>query len=252
MKYYETGSIRPGVIGGSKPKVATAKVVEAISAYKKQNPTMFAWEIRDRLLSDAVCDHDNVPSVSSINRIVRNRTMDKAMKNTERRSSSTGTPDHRRSPSFSAPASLLHTTNTTSVIAHAPPVQEYSTARNGHYSISGLLGIEGPVGGAKGRNTGAIKSEPDEHSFNRSEAAQAWMNRIKFDSSSYATAMNDIGTLFSAGPGTLLPVSCVGANFGDHLNAIAAAGGDKSGDVAALIPKPGAGSNGGGVGEYPL
>jgi hypothetical protein len=67
-RYYETGSIRPGVIGGSKPKVATPKVVDAIANYKKQNPTMFAWEIRDRLLADGICDQDNIPSVSSINR----------------------------------------------------------------------------------------------------------------------------------------------------------------------------------------
>ena len=72
-RYYETGSIRPGVIGGSKPKVATPGVVNKIAEYKQQNPTMFAWEIRDRLLTDAICDPDNVPSVSSINRIVRNR-----------------------------------------------------------------------------------------------------------------------------------------------------------------------------------
>ena len=39
-RYYETGSIRPGVIGGSKPKVATPNVVDAIAGYKKQNPTM--------------------------------------------------------------------------------------------------------------------------------------------------------------------------------------------------------------------
>nr|XP_025036195.1 paired box protein Pax-8-like [Pelodiscus sinensis] len=67
-RYYETGSIRPGVIGGSKPKVATPKVVEKIGDYKRQNPTMFAWEIRDRLLAEGVCDSDTVPSVSSINR----------------------------------------------------------------------------------------------------------------------------------------------------------------------------------------
>ena len=30
---------------------------------------MFAWEIRDRLLSEGVCNQDNVPSVSSINRL---------------------------------------------------------------------------------------------------------------------------------------------------------------------------------------
>lgn len=68
FRYYETGSIRPGVIGGSKPKVATPHVVEQISHYKMQNPTMFAWEIRERLMADRICDQDSVPSVSSINR----------------------------------------------------------------------------------------------------------------------------------------------------------------------------------------
>lgn len=72
-RFYETGSIRPGVIGGSKPKVATPHVVQKISEYKNNNPTMFAWEIREKLLTDQVCDVQTVPSVSSINRIVRNR-----------------------------------------------------------------------------------------------------------------------------------------------------------------------------------
>ena len=67
-RFYETGSIRPGVIGGSKPKVATANVVMRITAYKRDNQTMFAWEIRDRLLADGICSQDSVPSVSSINR----------------------------------------------------------------------------------------------------------------------------------------------------------------------------------------
>uniref|UniRef100_A0A915EJ87 Paired domain-containing protein n=1 Tax=Ditylenchus dipsaci TaxID=166011 RepID=A0A915EJ87_9BILA len=65
--------IAMGVIGGSKPKVATPRVVKTISLYKLQNPTMFAWEIREKLIEDRVCDVDNAPSVSSINRIVRNR-----------------------------------------------------------------------------------------------------------------------------------------------------------------------------------
>lgn len=68
FRYYETGSIKPGVIGGSKPKVATPKVVDKIAEYKRQNPTMFAWEIRDRLLAEGICDGETVPSVSSINR----------------------------------------------------------------------------------------------------------------------------------------------------------------------------------------
>jgi len=68
FRYYETGSFKAGVIGGSKPKVATPPVVDAIANYKRDNPTMFAWEIRDRLLAEGICSQDNVPSVSSINR----------------------------------------------------------------------------------------------------------------------------------------------------------------------------------------
>ncbi|XP_055922604.1 paired box protein Pax-6 isoform X2 [Eupeodes corollae] len=71
-RYYETGSIRPRAIGGSKPRVATAEVVNKISQYKRECPSIFAWEIRDRLLQDGVCSNDNIPSVSSINRVLRN------------------------------------------------------------------------------------------------------------------------------------------------------------------------------------
>ncbi|XP_068204029.1 paired box protein Pax-6-like [Palaemon carinicauda] len=71
-RYYETGSIRPRAIGGSKPRVATAEVVAKISQFKRECPSIFAWEIRDRLLSEGVCSSDNIPSVSSINRVLRN------------------------------------------------------------------------------------------------------------------------------------------------------------------------------------
>ncbi|XP_055494948.1 paired box protein Pax-1-like isoform X3 [Leucoraja erinacea] len=72
-RYNETGSILPGAIGGSKPRVTTPTVVKYIRDYKHGDPGIFAWEIRDRLLADAVCDKYNVPSVSSISRILRNK-----------------------------------------------------------------------------------------------------------------------------------------------------------------------------------
>merc|ERR1719500_2770232 len=75
-RFYETGNFKAGVIGGSKPKVATPHVVNAITNFKKENPTMFAWEIRDRLISEGICNSEGVPSVSSINRIVRNRVVE--------------------------------------------------------------------------------------------------------------------------------------------------------------------------------
>ena len=46
--YRKTGSINPGQIGGSKPKVTTNNVVEKVRKYKTDNPQMFAWEIRQK------------------------------------------------------------------------------------------------------------------------------------------------------------------------------------------------------------
>ncbi|KGL77038.1 Paired box protein Pax-7, partial [Tinamus guttatus] len=70
-RYQETGSIRPGGSGGSKPRVATPDVEKKIEEYKRENPGMFSWEIRDRLLKDGHCDRSTVPSVSSISRVLR-------------------------------------------------------------------------------------------------------------------------------------------------------------------------------------
>ena len=72
FRFKQTGSTAPGVIGGSKPKVATPQVVEMILELKNKNPTIFAWEIRNRLLEMNVCTEENLPSVSSVNRLVLN------------------------------------------------------------------------------------------------------------------------------------------------------------------------------------
>ncbi|XP_074037068.1 paired box pox-neuro isoform X2 [Leptinotarsa decemlineata] len=72
-RFYETGSIRPGSIGGSKTKqVATPTVVKKILRFKQENPGMFAWEIREQLITQRICEPHNIPSVSSVNRILRN------------------------------------------------------------------------------------------------------------------------------------------------------------------------------------
>jgi len=44
--------------------VATTPVVNKIADYKRECPSIFAWEIRDRLLQEGVCNNDNIPSVS--------------------------------------------------------------------------------------------------------------------------------------------------------------------------------------------
>ncbi|XP_042143335.1 paired box protein Pax-1-like [Ixodes scapularis] len=70
-RFTETGSILPGAIGGSKPRVSTPLVIRKIREYKQENGALFAWEIRERLLFDGVCPRDSLPSISSINRILR-------------------------------------------------------------------------------------------------------------------------------------------------------------------------------------
>uniref|UniRef100_A0A1I7TQ86 Paired domain-containing protein n=1 Tax=Caenorhabditis tropicalis TaxID=1561998 RepID=A0A1I7TQ86_9PELO len=135
-----------GVIGGSKPKVATPRVVECIAGYKRANPTMFAWEIRNKLLEDQICVDDNVPSVSSINRIVRNKDFQAYMlQNTSpsSNSSSSSTSQSSRStqriqlpPSLGQAQQQQQQQLTATVPLTTPP----SFAMPGTYSINGLLG----------------------------------------------------------------------------------------------------------------
>ncbi|KAJ8390983.1 hypothetical protein AAFF_G00097610 [Aldrovandia affinis] len=136
-RYYETGSIKPGVIGGSKPKVATPKVVDKIAEYKRQNPTMFAWEIRDRLLAERVCDNDTVPSVSSINRIIRTKVQQP--------------PGQPGSVSSHSLASTVTVTQVSAVT---------SDSAGSSYSISGILGISPAADGSKRKREEALQESP--------------------------------------------------------------------------------------------
>ncbi|XP_018964927.1 paired box protein Pax-5 isoform X3 [Cyprinus carpio] len=136
-RYYETGSIRPGVIGGSKPKVATPKVVDKIADYKRQNPTMFAWEIRDRLLAERVCDNDSVPSVSSINRIIRTKV---------------------QQPPGQSGALSAHNLASTVAVTQVSAVT--SDAAGSSYSISGILGISSPADANKRKRDEILQDSP--------------------------------------------------------------------------------------------
>ncbi|XP_050335497.1 paired box protein Pax-6-like isoform X4 [Bactrocera neohumeralis] len=69
------GTLRPpGLIGGSKPKVATPAVVSKIEQYKRDNPTIFAWEIRERLISEDIEGEDSDTDDSDQPKFRRNRT----------------------------------------------------------------------------------------------------------------------------------------------------------------------------------
>ncbi|KAI9519120.1 Paired box protein Pax-5 [Dissostichus eleginoides] len=136
-RYYETGSIRPGVIGGSKPKVATPKVVDKIADYKRQNPTMFAWEIRDRLLAERVCDNDSVPSVSSINRIIRTKV---------------------QQPPGQTGSMSAHNLATSVAATQVSGVTNDSAGSS--YSISGILGISSAADVGKRKRDEGLHESP--------------------------------------------------------------------------------------------
>nr|XP_040128414.1 paired box protein Pax-2 isoform X10 [Ictidomys tridecemlineatus] len=142
-RYYETGSIKPGVIGGSKPKVATPKVVDKIAEYKRQNPTMFAWEIRDRLLAEGICDNDTVPSVSSINRIIRTKVQQPFHPTPDGAGTGVTTPGHTIVPSTAS-----------------PPVSSASNDPVGSYSINGILGIPRSNGEKRKRDEVEVYTDP--------------------------------------------------------------------------------------------
>uniref|UniRef100_A0A8C2BCG8 Paired box 3b n=1 Tax=Cyprinus carpio TaxID=7962 RepID=A0A8C2BCG8_CYPCA len=61
-RYQETGSIRPGAIGGSKSKTTSPDVEKRVEEYKREKPGIFSWEIQDKLLKEGICDRNNVPS----------------------------------------------------------------------------------------------------------------------------------------------------------------------------------------------
>ena len=70
-RYQETGSIKPGVVGGSKPKVDSDQIESKVKEYQTKNPGIFSWEIKDKLVEDGLCNEESVPSISSISRLLK-------------------------------------------------------------------------------------------------------------------------------------------------------------------------------------
>ncbi|XP_050071386.1 uncharacterized protein LOC126559293 [Anopheles maculipalpis] len=128
---------------------------------------MFAWEIRDKLLADGICVHDNVPSVSSINRIVRNKAAEKA-KYSSQRSDNSGLDSPRilsrnnqqQQQQTQQQQECLNQQMQADQESMKSPQQVENVASQS-YSINGLLGLSQKSLSGSSSKRRRIKEDPD-------------------------------------------------------------------------------------------
>ncbi len=54
-KYAETGTVSPGQVGGSRPRLSIGTVERHVVRMKKDNASLFSWEIREKLIEQQLC-----------------------------------------------------------------------------------------------------------------------------------------------------------------------------------------------------
>lgn len=81
-KYQETGNLDPSQNTG-RPRVITADIERKIDQYRREDPGAFCWELREYLLRDNVCTVDDVPSLSSLSRLIKNKIIQQAVEKKE-------------------------------------------------------------------------------------------------------------------------------------------------------------------------
>ena len=55
-----------------RPRIINPNIAKRIEEYIKEQPGIYSWQIRDRLLQENICSLENIPSLSSISRLLNN------------------------------------------------------------------------------------------------------------------------------------------------------------------------------------
>ena len=72
--YQTNGTYSPFSQGGRRnPSRLSDNVLESIELFKLMKNSMFGREIRERLLNDGVCDGGNLPTLSTVNKRIKNK-----------------------------------------------------------------------------------------------------------------------------------------------------------------------------------
>lgn len=150
-RFYQTGSIRPGSIGGSKPKqVTTPQVVKRIIELKCHSPTLFAWEIRDLLRRERQQQRSSfvIPSISSINRILRTHQPSNQAQSQASSTNYSIQPAHQQPIPISASSASLSLA-ATSFAGRLVPVASASSSE-----VAGAPGLDGPSTASANQSSG--------------------------------------------------------------------------------------------------
>ena len=169
--------------------------------YRSDNPGIFSWEIRDRLIKEGLCDRTTAPSVSAISRLLRVGS-----------GSMTGSHHHSSSGHHNNINNNSH--HMISCGPHGSPsntttsMDSISSKAAAKHTIDGILGavsVGGGGGGLCGQRTKSEKSNDDD--------GQSPFPQVTLMLNSIARALCHRGPLLPA----LSPTAGSGRSSGDFV-----------------------------------
>ena len=70
-KYNDTGSFEPGRAMRKTSRDVSTEVKNKIEEYRRTMPSIFSWEVKERLVADGFCTKESLPPLTVISRLLR-------------------------------------------------------------------------------------------------------------------------------------------------------------------------------------